>query len=433
MVSKSAKGKRGGKGRTGDAAPAFVGEGDCWAVPVPGLGFCPLIVGRAPRANADVDFAFAYLNPALSARLPRPQDVGPVESWRSAWIGLVPTLPMRKARWTHCGVLPGFDRAEWPVPPGRASAVDEREPVEQWEQRPGGELWSIETTVDEPSMTLIANTPATRAEALRFPRIGVATAASGLEKALATHLKGRQPGFWDMPLYLQRVRPGSIKLWREYSERVRASWPPDSVPWLPAGRRTDRNLKPGTWMGLPLAGGGFGAAMLVARPELHQRCFADAVVMAMRRRWDRWPTLAELVALQPEDGAIVAQTSMICARDGRWRVLGDHPGFDPEKWVWPLPWCEDSPRSGAGIVAVAVDSGKSVAVRVDPAVLRLDPLAGRRCGGSCSYGKIELDVPHILSGTHPAEDASVCPDGVVTPERLAAWRRINAEIRRALA
>jgi hypothetical protein len=409
-------------------------EDEMWAVPVPGLGFCPLVIARAPRDGAEVDFSFAYLQPTLSEHPPTPDLIAPLEAWGSAWLGLVSTLPFRKGRWKRCGALPGFDRALWPVPPVRSSAVDEAEPIEQWGRYPWGEMWSIETTNDEPTMTLISNTPATREEALRFPRIDVVTAASLFEKALATYFKGRRPGFWDMKLSLNAISPESPRVWRDYADRVRSV--PSSRPpsWLPAGRKTDRQLKPGAWMGLPLIGGGFGAAMLVAKPDRHLRFFSDAVVMGMRRRWDRWPTLEDVSKLTPEDGALVTQTSMICVRDGRWRVLGYHDKFDPNEWVWPRPWYQRSENGEDGPVVVPTGDEEKIEVNIDPAILRLDPHAGQRCGGSSGYGMIELDVPRIMDGTAPKLGGSLeLHYGIVTPDRLAAWRRINGALEQAIA
>jgi hypothetical protein len=115
-------------------------------------------------------------------------------------------------------------------------------------------------------------------------------------------------------------------------------------------------------------------------------------------------------------------------------VLGEHPGFDAEQWAWPLPWTASPQEVRAGVVRVAVARAKWADVRVAPKVLRLDPHAGERCNGMSGYGSFELNVPCILSGTHPSFQARAdFHDGIVTPKRLAAWRRINAEVRRALA
>lgn len=409
-------------------------EGEVWAVPVPRQGFCPLVVARGPREDADVDFAFAYLYPKAFEHPPTPNVMTPPETWDAAWMGLVSTAPFRKGRWKRCGPLPGFDRSQWPIPPSRNSVVNESEPVEQWGRHPWGEMWSIETTADEPTMTILANTPATRAQALRFPQTQVVTAASSLEKALATHFAGRRTSFWDMKLLLNTISPNSLRVWREFADRVRSTPGLTPASWLPAGRKTDRQLKAGAWLGLPLAGGGFGAAMLIEKPPRHLRFMADAVVMAMRRRWDRWPELEDVTKLTPSDGAIVAQTSMVVVRDGRWRVLGYHENFNPENWVWPRPWYQTPETNRSGEVTVRTASGE-VKIKVDPEVIRLDPAAGIRVGGRMSsYGGIEGDVPRIMDGTHWClTGSSELKEAIVTPKRLAAWRKINAALEQAIA
>lgn len=405
-------------------------EGQLWAVPVPGMGFAPLVVGRAPAAGSELDFAFAYVLPSLSTSPPSPADIPPLDDWRHAWIGLVPTLPFRKGRWTLCGRIPKFDRELWPVPPCRNSAVREDKPVEEWGRYPWGEMWSIEITGDEPTMTVISNEPATRELALRFPTSGVVNAGSRLEKSLVQYFKKRRASFWEMELDPQPILPGAPARWAEHAAKARAKWPGNPPGWLPAGRTTDRNMRAGMWMGMPLTGGGFGAAILIEKPPSHQRLFSDAVVMGMRRKWDTWPTLADVRELRPEDGALVTQTSLIVVRDGRWRVIGEHPGFDPAQWVWPLPWRQLEESAVVGVVEVQVGGGKSAEFRVDPAVLALDPDAGRRCSGSRSGYGIELEIPRLIDGTSPClNESGEFKSGVVTPERLIAWRAINAAVR----
>jgi hypothetical protein len=193
-------------------------------------------------------------------------------------------------------------------------------------------------------------------------------------------------------------------------------------------------MKAGMWMGFPMTGGGFGAAILIEKPGPQHRFFSDAVVMAMRRKYDRWPTLKDVLPLNPQDGAIVTQTSMICVRDGRWRVLGEHPAFEPEAWVWPLPWWPMPKQRRGGVITVMVDKLNAVELKIDPAILALDHRAGERCRGCSSSSAIEKDVPMIMHGTHYAlSDACDFAQGIVTPERLKAWRAINAAIKRALA
>lgn len=430
-MSESQSNVRSAKKRTKNPTPA---AGEVWAVPVPQMGYAPLVVAREAPPKSETGFAFGYLRPVLCPEPPSPESIPPLTEWTSAWIGLVPTLPFRKGRWVRCGALAAFDRDAWPVPPTRSSAVDESEPVETWGSHPWGELWSIETTPDEPTMTVIDNAPATREEALRFPVLDVVTRASSFEKALVHHFKNRRPGFWDMHLTFNPVRPDLPALWQNHAAPIRARWPGIPKSWLPAGRTTDRNLRAGMWLAFPVTGGGFGAAMLVSKPPRQFRVFADAVVMAMRPIWNRWPTLDEVRALTPEDGAIIAQTSMICVRDGRWRVLGDHPGFDPDAWVWPIPWWQTIDQKATGVVSVEVERGRVVQIRIGPDLIAMDPHAGTRCRGSSAYSKIELDVRRLADGTAPYRDDDSSPpfEAVVTPERLAAWRAINAAIERAV-
>lgn len=415
------------------SAGAFVQDGECWAIPLPRMGFCPLVVARAPAENADPSFVYVYVKVASSADLPRPEEVGGAESWDCAWVGLIASKPFREARWKRIGVLPGFDRAEWPVAPVRESCVDESKPINEWGKYPWGEMWCIQTTLDEPSLTVISNVAATRDEALRFPAFEPVSWASSFEKALIKHFKKIRPGFWDLELTLRRIAPGSVQYWRAYADRVRGAWAPDSVRWLPAGKKTDRELRAGTWMGLPLTGGGFGAALLIAKPEPHQRFWSDAVVMTMRRSWDRWPNLEDVVTLRPEDGAEIAQTTMICVRDGRWRVLGMHPGFDPDEWVWPIPWSAPDSKAAMRPVEVRVSLDESAKIRVPAEILELDPEAGQRCNGTSSPLSMECGVLRIIDGTDPTQvGVSKMTNCLVTPHRLAAWRAINTAIRQAL-
>src|SRR5262245_26467788 len=125
------------KGMTRARHPV-VTEGEVWAVPVAGAGHCALVVARAPDQRADMDFAFAYLQPTPYEYVPAPNSIGTVHEWRSAWLGLVSITPFRNGRWKCCGALPSFDPTLWPVPPARNSIVNEMEPVAQWDRYPWG-------------------------------------------------------------------------------------------------------------------------------------------------------------------------------------------------------------------------------------------------------------------------------------------------------
>jgi hypothetical protein len=134
------------------------------------------------------------------------------------------------------------------------------------------------------------------------------------------------------------VGPKDVAHWNAHNKRARAAVDPAWHRLIPAGNKTDRGAKAGDWFGFPMAGGGFGAAILLVRPEKHLRVFADSIMLSMRRRWKTWPTLEEVSQLRAEDGAIIRQMSLIEVRDGRWRGLGRHPNFDKSEWPWPLRW-----------------------------------------------------------------------------------------------
>ncbi len=406
-------------------------EGELWAVPIPRMGYCPLVVTREPGENAEVDFAYAYLLPALFDELPKPGDIPPLKEWTSAWMGLISTRPLRNERWKPCGLLSEFNRTDWPVPPTRRSVVDESEPRKEWGKKPWGEMWSIETTADEPTMTLIANNPTTRDEALRFPIANVVTAASAFEKTLAHHFKGRRPGFWDMDINLNNITPKSLKSWINHGNSIRRKLLSKLPDWLPAGRKTDRQLKAGAWMGLPLYGGGFGAALLISKLDSHERFFSDAAVYGMRRRWDTWPTLEDVINLTPDDGALLVQTSMICVRDGRWRVLGYMDSIDPREWVRPLIWSMKPIDNKKGLIEVSTKKGR-ITIQVDPNILRLAPEAGKLGQCSSGYTTVELDIPRILDNTNPDLNDTFPYYKAITPEKLDAWRKINTAIEQAL-
>lgn len=408
-------------------------EGQVWAVPLPRLGYCPIVVTRVPGVAREVDFAFGYVKPEVSEGLPDPARVGTARSWSRAWVGLVPTRPFRKARWTLCGDLPGFCREEWPVPPSRGSFGSARDEESGCEGADSEEMWSVETTADEPTMTLLANEPATREEALGFPKVDVVTAASRFEKSLVHRMKGRTIPFLDMHITINELERDSIDRWARRAEAVRAREGGSLPEWLPAGRRTDRELRAGAWLALPLTGGGFGAAMLIERPAEHFRVFSDAVVMGMRRRWDRWPTFEEVDRLRPEDGGIIDQTSMICVRDGRWRVLGYRENHDTLSWTWPVSWIRDEDRREQGVIYVRVDGTRYIELEIEPRILDLDPRAKHTCVGSKTYRGIELDIARLLDGTLPADAEHYrASDSVVTPERMAAWQTVNRAIYAAL-
>jgi hypothetical protein len=156
--------------------------------------------------------------------------------------------------------------------------------------------------------------------------------------------------------------------------------------------------------------------------------FSDTVVMVMGKRWDRWPPIDELVKLKPDDAILFAHTSFISVRDGRWRALGSHPDFSNQDWVWPRQWF----RNENGTFSITGPGKRQYALKLDPKIIALDPNAGER-RSSCGYSVIERDAMERINGwVHPV-DAEFWIREDVTPQRLKAWRLINAEIDRALS
>lgn len=424
------------------ASKGQVRQGSIHAINLPGVGYCHGVVARAPRDGAEVGFALLYIRPVAESSAKPPAVMQTPGRWGHVCITLVSADALRSGRWKRCGEVHAFDPDDWPVPPRRASEVDESEPIETWgkdrrtgKPHPCGEMWSIEVTADEPTMTLLDNAPASREEALGFPKIEVVTAASRFEKSLTRYLREMGSTFWDHAVRPDKIDAAAIRRWNAYATKVRKQHADFAPTWLPAGRKTDRALAGGEWLAFPLSGGGFGAAMLVEKPPKHLRFMADVVVMTMRRRWDHWPTLEQVLPLTANDGAYVSQTSMICVRDGRWRVLGRAPDFNPEDWPWPKPTFRDW-QDPKDVIIVHNAKGKKVKVQIDPKIKELDPHAGQRCNGMSDYRHLEFVVPTIMNRTHWSfhKKPDVLPsDGVVTPPRLAAWRAINAAIRAAAA
>lgn len=414
----------------------MIASGDVWAIPVPKLGYTPAVVARAPKPDAECDFALIYVPDTHSTSLPTPGSIRPLAEWSRAWIGLVGCTAMRKGRWTRVGVLPGFDPSLWPVPPSRSSNVGDKTHDAETLNRIGGERWSIETSPDEATMFVLANDASTRDEAPQFPMISVARPSS-LEKGLSKFFRGAVPCFHDYEVTVDAITPERLTLWTSYANAVRARTPDPRGPGLSAGRTVDRHLTGGDWLAFPLAGGGFGAGLIVEKPPEHLRVFADTVVMSVNRRWNHWPTLADVASLTVNDGAMVSQTSMICVRDGRWRRLGSHPGFAAVDWPWPRPWHVHHKVKTPGRICVRVGQNDFRHIFVDPKVLALDPDSGKCCDGSSSYGSFECKtLPYAngmtLAGTSLGQVVGVLGDRV-TPQRAAAWQAINAAINRALA
>jgi hypothetical protein len=231
------------------------------------------------------------------------------------------------------------------------------------------------------------------------------------------------------------VSAKDVALWNAHAKKVRANIDVASLKLLPAGGKTDRGAKPGDWFAFPLPGGGFGAAILIARPEKHEAFFADAIVVSVRRRWPSWPTLEDVKSLRMDDGAMIRQTSFISVRDSRWRGLGSQPDFDVNDWPWPLPWFAG--RKDRKRVNVQLHFGISDVryEQVSGAILALDPDAGRTVktmsGGEAIARHTYKVLENIAFDRPKTTPGYVKETGVITPERVAAWRIINAEMRAA--
>lgn len=397
--------------------------GSCWAVPLPRLGQCVVVVARGP--NPVTGFTFVYLWSKVHAVAPPAAAIPPLATWGEAWIGLAPTRPFTTGRWIPLGDLPKFDPEAWPVPPlasiERLHEKDADRPL----------LCSIETYPDEATMSVLASERATPERAAGFPEWDVATQASALEKSLVHHFKNRTPSYLDMKIHINRVDGDAIVRWNAHSRRVRDR---GGLPshLLPPGAATDRALKAGDWLAFPMANGGFGAAIVVMRTPESMRVFSDVTIMSMRRRWDRWPTMQDVRGLGARDGAMLGQTSMICVRDGRWRVIGSHERFVEEEWPWPLPWHRTRTDMEEGTITLTLRRDKPLTMRIDPKVLALDEKAGELMRMGHGYGNFEAATARVIEG-HPWLGAAWAPDWRVTPARLEAWKRINEEVIKMLA
>ncbi len=398
---------------------AVVHAGEVWAVPIREIGYMPMLIARASAPNAAVPFAFAYLRLAPSVRVPSPKHIPPVHTWEHAWIGLVPLRPFVNRRWKRVGQLPQFALEDWPIPPrgnypspSRASSSAEAMP-----------LCSIETTRDEPTMTLIDNFGVPLEVAREFPRIQTLTQASSFESALFKHFAKRKPLFWDLVLEISEISSTRMKRWRAWSEETRARCANRVDPAITAGRSTDRNLKSGDWVGYPLAGGGFGVALVAARKN-GIALFADAALYAFPKVFDFFPTLDEITSLRPDDAILFASTSMIVVRDGRWRVLGRQPNFSTSEWPVPATWHLDRDRREPGFICVKIGHDRFQDVQVDPETLALDPKSGDVLNLMMSPAAIELSVARAARG----QEDRLAVSHRVTPIRIAAWRKINDAI-----
>jgi hypothetical protein len=397
--------------------------GEVFSIPIGPLGCCTGVVSRP--AQEETGLIHVYLRLENTATAISPDTLGLPHTWPAAWIGLTTTKSLDSGRWPIVGILKHFDREAFPIPPTRHA----------WSGtcNPGApeNLFSVETTLDEPSMSPIANVAVTEADAAKFPPLNIIIAGSSLEKSLVRYVRKMGFTFHDVPIEGFVVNPDQVFQWNDFAKPVRRDIEPAFSKLLPAGSKTDRNAKAGDWFAFPMAGGGYGAAIMIERPDKHLRVFADSFMLSMARHWDHWPTLDDVKQLRADDGAILRQMSLIAVRDGRWRGLGAHPNFDKCEWPWPLRWgrCGGNELdSDKAVVRLTVNQGRERYALVEREILALDPLAGETMSIMSGGDTIAWSTYQVIHGMN----MGMADAGIVTPERIAAWKKMNPIIRAAM-
>lgn len=411
---------------TGTVAKTALLGGEVFAIKLEKLGFCTGVVSRRP--NDQTGLIHVYLRLEATTKPFSPGALGMPHTWPAAWIGMLTTKSIASGRWPIVGRLKEFDRAAFPIPPVRneSKIYDGPDSFE--------DVFSIETMPDEPSMSPLVNSPATREQAMRFPPMQIVIAGSRFEKSLVILLKKSVFSFHDVEIENVPVGKNDVAHWNKHASAARAKVDPGIARLLPAGGKTDRGAKAGDWFGFPMPGGGFGAAMMIERPDKHLRVFADSIMLTMRRRWDRWPTLDDVKDLHAEDGAMIRQLSLITVRDGRWRGLGAQPGFNKEDWPWPIPWYVEPSDEKRTLVRMRFSFSDTRYTRIPRKVLDLDPDAGRAISVMSGGDAIAADTYRTIENRSfkTANPAIYAERGVVTPKRIAAWKVINREVREAM-
>ena len=381
-------------------------DGEVWAVPVGSFGFCPAVVARRADPADPVGFSLVYLRLVASAELPDPGALPSLSEWGKTWVGLVARRPFSTRRWTPLGTHPRFDRDAWPMPPWRQGLAADRE-----------EGWSLATSAETPSMTVLANDPVPREVAEVFPPCEIVTAPSALEKGLKNLLKQSEGAAFDIVIEPVTVSAATLGRWREVGAEVR------SRPWavepegFPPGRRTDQGLRGGEWLAVPACGGGFGVGLFLPRPPKHLRIFSDGLVLVFGRVWPTWPTLSQARELTIDDAVALGQTSMICVRDGRWRVLGRDTSLDTDRWPLPTWWTPSKANDGS----IDITTGDGVLnVPVGREIIDADPEAGT-CWRHKSFGYSTLEI--FPAGRYTP--AHLVERHGVTPQRIRTWREVS--------
>ncbi len=403
-----------------------VQPGEIWAVPAPGVGYFPLVIARTPAPDSPAPFVFAYLSleccktPADAAKVPR------LVVWDRAWIGRISLRPFNTKRWKHVGSIKKFDAAAWPVVP--VGNVDrDIESIADDPSLAPLDLCSIETTSDKPTNTVLDNTGVHRALAEMFPKVITLSQPSALESALVKWARNRNPNFWDLHLELTPITHRLIPRWMKWANEARARCADRTDPAIPAGAATDKGIKPGDWLSFPLAGGGFGVALVVQR-KAGVVIFGDAMLYAFPNVFEYYPSLDQVSGLTPDDACFVGGTSLAVVGDGRWRVIGSQPNFKEADWVVPYLWHQTTEQKGKGVIGLDIHSPSPKLVRVHESILALEPLAG--IVANTNHGPLGIEWT-IGCRAHVADQSKLpkhLQEDLVTPARIAVWRKINCAI-----
>jgi hypothetical protein len=166
--------------------------GEVFAIPVGKLGFCTGVVSRPP--HPETGLIHVYLRLENSEEPFNAKTLGRPHSWPSAWIGLLTSKSLASGRWPILGTIENFDRDAFPIPPTRHEDNSTGEPDG------ANDLFSIETTLDEPSLAPIDNVAATQREAMRFPPLNIIIAGSNLESSLVRFIRKMGFTFHDIPI-----------------------------------------------------------------------------------------------------------------------------------------------------------------------------------------------------------------------------------------
>jgi hypothetical protein len=166
--------------------------------------------------------------------------------------------------------------------------------------------------------------------------------------------------------------------------------------------------------------------------------FGDALHYGFPMRFSTYPTLEQVAKLRPQDACFFGGCGLVIVAEGRWRLLGSLPNFDPREWPVPRVWWRTVKDMKQGFVSLGIPQIDSVKrVPVDQAVLDLDPHAGEVAKANhgafsleCELSKAALERP-VWQPDPAMTDLFQMPSAIVNAQRIAAWKAINEAIARA--